>query len=128
MNLQIIQKEDQPWVQIPLVEYQQLLEAKEELEDIQDFDEALVNPQETIPLEWIGRLIHGEPPVRVWREYRGLTQADLAKACDVPVSEMARLETGTSQAPVAVWQKLAKILKVEVEDLLNHQNASYVLK
>jgi DNA-binding XRE family transcriptional regulator len=128
MNLQIIQKEGQPWVQIPLVEYQQLLEAKEELEDIQDFDEALANPQETIPLEWIGRLIHGEPPVRVWREYRGLTQPDLAKACEVTLPEMARIETGEPQAPVAILQKIAKILKVEVEDLLGNQNASYVLK
>jgi DNA-binding XRE family transcriptional regulator len=128
MNLQIIQKEGQPWVQIPLVEYQQLLEAKEELEDIEDFDEALANPQETIPLEWIGRLIHGEPPVRVWREYRGLTQAELAKACEVTVPEMARIETGKSQVSIAVLQKMAKILKVAVEDLLGNQNASEVLK
>lgn len=49
-NPSIIQKDGQPWVQIPLVEYQQLLEAKEELEDIQDFDEALANPQ--TPHSW----------------------------------------------------------------------------
>jgi hypothetical protein len=50
MNPSIIQKDGQPWVLIPLVEYQQLLEAKEELEDIQDFDEALANPQ--MPHSW----------------------------------------------------------------------------
>jgi transcriptional regulator with XRE-family HTH domain len=41
---------------------------------------------------------------------------------------MARIETGEHQAPVAVLQKMAKILKVEVEDLLGNQNTSYVLK
>jgi transcriptional regulator with XRE-family HTH domain len=64
----------------------------------------------------------------VWREYRSLTQPDLAKACEVTLPEMARIETGEHQAPVAVLQKMAKILKVEVEDLLGNQNTSYVLK
>jgi transcriptional regulator with XRE-family HTH domain len=60
----------------------------------------------------------------VWREYRGLTQPDLAKACEVTLPEIARIETGELQAPVAILQKMAKLLKVEVEDLLGNQKAS----
>jgi len=32
-----------------------------------------------VPLEVVRRLVNGESPLLVWREYRGFTQAELAK-------------------------------------------------
>ena len=34
---------------------------------------------ELVPLELTERRLRGEPPLRIWREYRQLTQAQLAK-------------------------------------------------
>jgi hypothetical protein len=46
MNVQILEKDGQPeWAIIPYQEYQQLLELKEELDDIHEFDTALAMPQ-----------------------------------------------------------------------------------
>ncbi|OQY52854.1 MAG: hypothetical protein B6247_16180 [Candidatus Parabeggiatoa sp. nov. 2] len=118
MRTQIIEKEGQPkWALIPYEEYLELLDAKEELEDIQDFDESIAHPPEKIPIEWVGRIINGEHPVRVWREYRGFTQQKLAQACNVTSSEISQIETGEYQVSQEVLQKMAKTLNMDVESL-----------
>ena len=38
---------------------------------------------ELIPAEYVKRMLAGERPLRVWRDYRGLTQAALADSSGV---------------------------------------------
>ena len=38
---------------------------------------------ELIPAEVVNRIIDGENPIRVYRDYRGLTQKDLAQKVDI---------------------------------------------
>lgn len=45
------------------------------LGEIEDF----VTGREDVPMEMVNRLIAGEHPVRVWREHRGMTSAELAR-------------------------------------------------
>jgi len=124
MNIQILEKDGQPeWAIIPYQEYQHLLELKEELDDIQEFDTATAIPAEKIPVEWVDRLLNGEPPVHVWREYRGLSQQQLAAACAVDTDYIHQLEHRQSQPSLTVLRQLAKTLKVDIEDLLENESS-----
>ncbi len=61
---------------------QHLLEDAEMLQGIRDYDAA----QQAIA--------DGENPIRVWREYRGMTQAHLAKVAEISVPYLSQLESG----------------------------------
>ncbi len=52
------------------------------------------------------------------RERRELTQAELAKRVGVHQVTIARLETGVRRPSADLLQRLAKVLKVKMEDLL----------
>jgi len=52
------------------------------------------------------------------RERRKLTQAGLAKRVGVHQVTIARLETGTRRPSADLLRRLAKALKVKMEDLL----------
>jgi hypothetical protein len=57
----------------------------EMLEDIHDYDaavQALKDGEELVPSEVVYALLEGANPIRVWREYRGLTQGALASATE----------------------------------------------
>ena len=61
--------------------YEQLLEDSEMLADIKAYDEAKARNEEFFPATVVQRItIDGENPLKVWREYRGLTQEQLATA------------------------------------------------
>ncbi len=52
------------------------------------------------------------------RERRKFTQAALAKKVGVHQVTIARLETGVRRPSAVLLQRLAKVLKVKMEDLL----------
>ena len=73
--------------------------------------------EETILAAVVDRLLTGEQPVRVWREHRGLTQAQLAEAAGVTQSMVAMIERGDRRGTVDTLNVIARALKVELEDL-----------
>jgi hypothetical protein len=42
-------------------------------------DEAMARDEEAIPYELVKQLLEGGNPIRLWRQHRGLTQAQLAE-------------------------------------------------
>lgn len=73
--------------------------------------------EETIPAAVVDRLLAAEPPVRVWREHRGLTQAQLAEAAGVTQSMVAMIERGDRRGTVDTLTVIARALKVDLDDL-----------
>ncbi|MBV1877478.1 MAG: hypothetical protein KUG79_07545 [Pseudomonadales bacterium] len=62
-------------VQVPLHDFEALLAHHiEELKDIATLDQALLSPEETFPGEVAIELLAGNNPLRVYRQYRKLTQ------------------------------------------------------
>ena len=119
MKVQIIEKNGKPeWAVIPYKEYRRLSEAAEMAEDVRDFDEAVSRDEETVPHAVVQRLVMGEQPVKVWREYRGLTQAALARAARITPAYLSQIETGVREGSVRVLTALARTLQVDVEDLV----------
>jgi DNA-binding XRE family transcriptional regulator len=122
MNVQIIIKEGQPeYAVVPYDVYVQLVEDAEMLEDIRDYDvamAAIAKGEELIPAEVVYALLDGENRIRVWREYRGLSQAHLAEQAGISAAYLSQIEGGKRDGTAEVLSKLAAILNVSLDDLV----------
>jgi DNA-binding XRE family transcriptional regulator len=119
MKAQFIESNGQPeYAVIPVSEYKILLDKAEMLDDIKAFDAALVNDDELIPSAVVNRLLAGENKFKVWREYRGLTQTQLAEQAGIAQATVGQLETGVRKGSMGVFKKIARILKVNLDDLV----------
>ena len=102
-------------------EFARLAEAAEHYEDIvaavkgQERREA---GEEYFPAELVKQLLDGENPLKVWRTYRGFTLESLADQVGRQGSFISKLEKGRAQGGIKLWQQIAKVLKVDLEDLL----------
>ncbi|MDN5849719.1 MAG: helix-turn-helix transcriptional regulator, partial [Nitrococcus sp.] len=74
---------------------------------------------ELVPSEVVDRLLAGETPVRVWRQFRGLTQQALADGAGISKNYLSQIETGQRDGRVRVLQALAKELGVDLDDLVD---------
>ena len=123
MSIQIIKKDGQPeWAVVPYEEYQRLVAEAEMLQDIRDYDAAklaLANgEEEIIPSEVTYALLDGENPIRVWREYRGLTQQQVADEAGISKPYLSQLESGQRNGTTEVLAAVAKVLNVLLDDLV----------
>src|SRR5262245_10378880 len=84
---------------MPEAEFLALQEAAEDREDaeaVRKFREKLAaGEEELIPAEIANRILDGENKVRVWREYRGLSQRDLAVKASVSTGYLSQIEGGS---------------------------------
>ena len=98
-----------------------LMEGAEMLADVKAYDAAKARLQagedELIPLEITERRLRGEPALRIWREYRKLTQKKLAMKSKVSRALIAAIETNRKAESVSTWKKLGAALNVNWEQL-----------
>ncbi|MGR9013119.1 MAG: helix-turn-helix transcriptional regulator [Gammaproteobacteria bacterium] len=80
-------------------------------------DTPLAQDEELISLEILQRLIAGQSKIKVWREYRGLTQSDLSKRVGIAQSMISQLESGKCVGTLALFNALVKALNLEQNDL-----------
>ena len=124
MNVQIITNHDIPaFVVVPFDEWQHLQERLEDLEDIADAgvlsSKIATGEDETFPDAFVERLLSDDHPLKVWREYRGLTVAALAAVCKVSPPALSQIENGKRKPSVTLLKRLAVALQCDMEDLLN---------
>lgn len=114
--------DDSETVTLLLTEYEALLEKAEsydELVALQEFHHALdAGQEELIPSDVVEKLVSGQSPIKVWRQYRGLSQAQLAKEIGVSQAYVAQLETRQRQGKPTVLKNIADALGVIVDDLI----------
>jgi DNA-binding XRE family transcriptional regulator len=123
-QIQIIERDGKPeWAILPYEEYLQLIEQAELLEDIRDFDAISTaierGDEELIPAEVVNAILDGKNPVKVWREYRGLTQQQLADAVKISKPYLSQIETGKRTGKTEVLSAIAKSLDVSLEQIAN---------
>jgi DNA-binding XRE family transcriptional regulator len=116
MSAQIIEMNGAPaFAVVPMAEWNALLDRLEELQDIQEAKAA--REAEAFPAEFAGRLLAGESPLRVWREYRGLTLQALAESCEVTRQMLSMIEHGKARPSADLLGKLAGALGCDMDDL-----------
>ncbi|MEZ4863425.1 MAG: helix-turn-helix transcriptional regulator [Caldilineaceae bacterium] len=126
MNVQVIEKNGQiEWAVIPYPEYQKLLDAWEMLADIRAYDEAKANietGEELVPSKVAYALLDGQNPIRVWREYRALTQQQLAEKIGISKPYLSQLESGKRKGTTDMLKTIAEALQVSIEELVDFSN------
>lgn len=71
-----------------------------------------------VPWEIAKRIVAGENAVKVYREWRGLTQAVLARKVDSAKAYVSQIETGAKPGGRAILRKIAAALAVPVSVLM----------
>jgi DNA-binding XRE family transcriptional regulator len=127
MTIQIIKQGNKPeWAVVPYETYLQLVEKAEMAQDVQDFDSAKAalerGDDELVPSEVVYALLDGENPIKVWREYRGLSQQETAENAKISVPYLSQLETNKRKGSLGVLSAIAKVLKVSLECIVPTQS------
>ncbi len=121
MKLQTIKQNGKDaFVVVPVSEWEVLmarLEAREDIADAGNQLDRIREGEETLSAEMAARLVAGEPPLKVWREYRGYTLRALAAKIGISSAAVSKIETGKSRPTVATLGKLAAVLGCDMEDL-----------
>ncbi len=121
MRIETITRKGREFAVIPVKDLQKLMEDAEMLADVKAYDAAKARLEdgedELIPLEITERRLRGEAALRIWREYRKLTQERLAKKAKVSRALIAAIETKRKVGSVSTWKRLGAALDVSWEQL-----------
>ncbi len=119
MNLETVERNNQKFVLVPIERYNQLLADLEMLKDVRDFRSTKAVDEETFPAEVINRLIlNEENPIKVYREYRELTQKQLADKVGIQRAYLAEIETGRKSGSAKTLKAIAEGLNVDLMSIL----------
>lgn len=89
----------------------------EDRADIAAVNEYLANPTEGLPHSVVRAMSDGVSPIKVIREYRGLTQAALAEAAGTSPVHLSQIERGDHNAGKKLLARLAAALNVDPDQL-----------
>jgi len=121
MRIETISRKGKEFAVIPVEDLQKLMDDAEMLADVKAYDAAKARLEEgkdeLIPLEITERRLRGETALHIWREYRQLTQEQLAKKSKVSRALIAAIETKRKGGSVSTWKKLGAALDVSWEQL-----------
>ena len=121
-EIQIIERDGKPeWAILPYEDYLHLIEQAEHLEDIKDFDSISAamerGDEELIPAEVVNAILDGQNPIKIWREYRGLTQQQVADAIQISKPYLSQIETGKRTGTTNVLSAIAEVLNISLEQI-----------
>jgi hypothetical protein len=120
MNIQIIEKDGKPeWAILPYSEYLKLLEDHDDNEKINVFKNKLASGQEElIPKDLVNRIIAGENPIKIYREFRKFTLSGFAAKTKLSVPYLSQLEHNERKGSFESLKKIAAVLGVSIDDLV----------
>ena len=109
-------------VVLPKAEYDALISAAEDAEDILAAERSLARiaagEEELITDAEMSEYLDAPTPLAFWRKKRGLTQSALAKEVGVTQAYLSEIESGKKEARVSVLRGLGAALKVTVDELV----------
>lgn len=115
MNIRIIEERGKPYALLPLAEFESLQNAAEHAEDLTLLHKALAHDEEGFPLPLLDALDRGENAVRLLRDYRGLTQEQLAGKAGIARAYLAQIETGKREGTLKTLRALADALAIPLD-------------
>ena len=121
MSVQYIEVSGEKMAVLPKAEFLRLAELAEDLDDIAAAiraEKRAAEGQEYVPFELVERLVAGEAPLLVWREYRGLSQQGLGDKVGLSKMTISGLEAGKRDTSSKNWRALAQALGVDIDNIL----------
>ncbi|MCG6868526.1 MAG: helix-turn-helix transcriptional regulator [Gammaproteobacteria bacterium] len=123
MSVQIIENDGIPvYAVVPIADYRALIEKVEMLDDVAAFDKAeaalAAGEDELVPSDIADSLLANVNAVKVWREYRGMSQVALAEAAGLSQAYIAQIETGKREGRIDAYKAIANVLEVDIDDLV----------
>ena len=122
MNAEVLTIKGEKFAIIPLAVYEKLIEMIEDAQDVADakaIEERIARGEgEYMPASVVNAILDGESPVKVYREYRKKTQAELAAEAGLSVDMIKKIESGKSDGSLKSLKAIAKALKVDLEDIV----------
>jgi DNA-binding XRE family transcriptional regulator len=107
---------------VPREEYERLKNLAQEAEEdagtarlVERAKQDVAKGTPLLPKEVADRLANGENPIRVLREFREYTQAELVVALEITQGYLSDLETGKRKGPMELHRKIAGALGVPLE-------------
>ena len=82
-------------------------------------DKGVADTGDGLPHEFMKRLIDGEAPLTVFREWRDLSKLALANKSGVDRTQITDIEAGRKTGSVATLKKLADTLDIQIDDLVD---------
>ena len=111
--------EGRTWALLPLEDYEALCRQIDDAADAEAMRRAQAQDEESFPSAFVERLlVSGENPVRVWREHRGLTAAELARRASVSNACISAIETGASTGSLQTLRRIADALDTTIDTLV----------
>ena len=110
INPQVIIQDGRPaFAVLPWDEYQALLGNQLDRDEVDVW----------FPHEVVKANVRGDCLIKAWREYFGLTQAELAARTGIKQSAIARLENNDTTPRTATLEKLARAMAIDIEQLID---------
>ncbi len=113
------------FVVINKIDFEKLLKRLDNLEtlfantDISKKQNITYNNEETFPQSLIDKFESNESMIKIFRNYRNMTQNELCKKSGVSISYLRKLEAGHHNCSIDILKKIAKALKVDVDYFLD---------
>jgi len=102
-------------ITIPQADFDAMSARLEDLDDIIAGYEAMSGA--TLPHEFAMRVIEGEHPVRVWRDYRKMTLASLSEGTGISKGYLSEIETGKKPGSLEAHKAIAEALNTTIDAL-----------
>ena len=102
-------------VTIPKQEYE-ALQAR-----IEDLDDILAGYRATgasLPSAFAMRVLEGEHPLKVWRDFKGFSLSALAKASNISKGYLSEIEAGKKPGSIEAYKTMADILDLPVDAII----------
>jgi DNA-binding XRE family transcriptional regulator len=96
-------------------EYSDLIDARDHAVAMRD---VAAGTMETLSSAELDQYLAAPSPLAFWRRHRGLTQAALARKIGITQPYLAQIETGRRTGDVRLYARLAAVLRVRIEDLV----------
>ena len=104
-----------PWQTFQLVS---TLISEISLSNEEIYDSAKRSEEESLPIEVANRLLVEESAVKVFRNYRGLTQKQLAQKVGIHPVYVSQFETGKHTGSSKTLARIAEVLNIDIGELI----------
>ncbi len=104
---------------VPIELFDRLIDAADDRQDIAALETFRREDDGfRVPGQVLHAILQGVTPLKAWREYRLLSQVDLAAGAGISKAYLSQLETGKRKGSVSTFAALATALGVTLDDLL----------